>query len=56
LALAMCGLLVRKNPDVGRDSCVVKEVERKGDDGFEPVVLDQPAANVALALARVSGK
>ena len=56
LALAVRGLPVRQHPDVGGDAGVVEEVERQGDDGFEPVVLDQPAADVALALAGVAGE
>jgi hypothetical protein len=56
LALAVRGLAVGQHPDVGGDAGVVEEVERQGDDGFEPVVLDQPAADVALALAGVAGE
>ena len=55
-ALAVCRLLVGQHPDVGGDAGVVEEVERQRDDGFEPVVLDEPAADVALALARVAGE
>src|SRR5256885_11903626 len=50
------GLLVGKNPDVGGDAGVVEDVERQGDDGFEPVVLQHPAADVALALACIAGE
>ena len=56
LALAVRGLPVGQHPDVGGDAGVVEEVERQRDDGFEPVVLDEPAADVALALARVAGE
>ena len=56
LALAVLGLPVGQHPDVGGDAGVVEEVERQGDDGLEPVVLDEPAADVALALARVAGE
>ena len=56
LALAVRGLPVGQHPDVGGDAGVVEEVERQGDDGFEPVVLDEPAADVALALAGVAGE
>jgi hypothetical protein len=35
---------------------VVEHVQRKGDDGLEPVVLDHPAADVALALAGIAGE
>jgi hypothetical protein len=35
---------------------VVEHVERQRDDGFEPVVFDDPAADVAFALTGVAGK
>ena len=50
------GLRLREHPDVGRDAGVVEHVERQGDDRLEPVVLDDPAADVALALAGVAGE
>jgi len=53
-ALAVRWLLVGQHPDVGGDAGVVEEVERQCDDGFEPVILDDPAADVALALTRVT--
>ncbi len=52
----MGGLAVGQHPDVGSDAGVVEEVERQGDDGLQPVVLDQPTADVALALAGVAGE
>jgi hypothetical protein len=56
LALAVLGLAVGEHPDVGGDAGVVEHVQRQGDDGLEPVVLDDPAADVALALAGVAGE
>ena len=56
LALAVRGLAVGQHPDVGGDAGVVEHVERQGDDGLQPVVLDDPAADVALALAGVAGE
>jgi hypothetical protein len=50
------GLAVGEHPDVGGDAGVVEHVQRQGDDGLEPVVLDDPAADVALALAGVAGE
>ena len=44
------GLAVGQHPDIGGDAGVVEHVQRQGDDGFEPVVLDDPAADIALAL------
>ena len=54
LALAMLGLAVGEHPDVGGDAGVVEEVQGQGDDRFEPVVLDDPAADVALSLPGVT--
>ena len=56
LALAMLRLAVGKHPDVGGDAGVVEHVERQGDDRLQPVVLDDPAADVALALPGVAGE
>ena len=49
-------LPVAQYPDVGADAGVVKQLLRQGDDGFEPVVLQNPAADFALAAARIAGK
>jgi hypothetical protein len=56
LALAVRGLAVGQHPDVGGDAGVVEQVQRQRDDGLQPVVLDDPAADVALALAGVAGE
>ena len=56
LAPPVRGLPVRQHPDVGGDAGVVEHVERQGDDGFQPVVLDDPTPDVALALAGVAGE
>ena len=56
LAFAVRGLAVGQHPDVGGNAGVVEQVERQGDDGFQPVVFDDPAAYIAFALARVAGK
>ena len=56
LPLPVLRLAVGEHPDVGRDAGVVEHVERQGDDGLQPVVLDDPAADVALALAGVAGE
>ena len=52
----MFGFAVGEHPDVGGDAGIVEEVQRQGDDGFEPVVLDDPAADIALALAGIAGE
>jgi hypothetical protein len=56
LALAVVGLAVGHNPDVGVDARVVEHLVGQGDDGFEQVVLQQVAANLALARARCPGE
>ena len=56
LALAVRGLFVGQHPDVGGDAGVVEKVERQCDDGLEPVVLDEPAADVAFALPRIASE
>ena len=56
LALAPGPLAVGEHPDVRRDAGVVEELVGQRDDGLQPVVLDDPAADVALAVARVAGE
>src|SRR5262245_49486384 len=51
LALAVLLLAVGDDPDVGADAGVVEHLLGQGDDGFEPVLLDDPLANLALARA-----
>ncbi len=55
-ALPVRGLAVAQHPHVGGDAGVVEQVQRQRDQGFDPVVLDQPAADVAFALAGVAGE
>ncbi len=55
-ALAVLWLAIGEHPDVGGDAGVVEEIERQGDDGLQPVVLDDPAADVALALPGIAGE
>ena len=52
----MLRLPVGEHPDIGGDAGVVEHVERQGDDRLQPVVLDDPAADVALALAGIAGE
>ena len=49
-------LAVGEHPDVGGDAGVVEELVRQRDDCLEPVVLYDPAADVALASAGVAGQ
>jgi hypothetical protein len=48
LALAAFLLAVGDDPDVGADAGVVEHLLRQGDDGLQPVVLDDPLTDVAL--------
>jgi hypothetical protein len=51
---ALRRLPVGQHPDVRGDARVVEQVERQRHDGLNPVVLDQPAADVALALPGIA--
>ena len=54
-AAAMAGgLVVSQQPDVGEDAGVVEKLVGQHDDGVEPVVLQNPAADFALARAAVA--
>jgi hypothetical protein len=56
LPLSLGGLPVAQDPDVGGDAGVVEELLGEGDEGLEPVVLQDPAADLALAAAGVAGE
>src|SRR5262249_38703086 len=56
LTLTTFLLAVGNNPDVGANASVVEHLLRQGDDGFEPVVLNDPLADVALAGAGATGE
>jgi hypothetical protein len=56
LALSPLLLAVGDNPDVGADASVIEHLLRESDDALEPVVLDDPLADVALTRARTAGK
>ena len=56
LAFARSGLPVADDPDVGADAGVVKHVGRQADDGLDEVVLQDVAADLALAAARAAGE
>ena len=56
LALARLWLPVADDPDVGRNAGVVKHVGRQADDGFDEVILQDVAADLALAAARAAGE
>ena len=56
MASALFRLTVGDQPDVGVDAGVVEELIRQGDDGVEPIVFDDPAADVGRAGAGVAGK
>ena len=56
LAGSVRGLAVGQHPHIGGDAGVVEHVERQGDDRLQPVVLDDPAADIAFTLAGVAGE
>ena len=54
LAPALGGLAVGEDPYVGGDTGVVEELLGQGDEGFQPVVLEYPAADLAFPAPGVS--
>lgn len=56
LAPAVLALPAGDDPDVGGDAGIVKELIGQADDGLQHVILNDPAADVALAAARVAGE
>ncbi len=56
LAFALRGLAVADYPDIGGDAGVVEELLRQGDNGLQPVIFDDPAANLALATTSIAGE
>ena len=54
LPFAVRLLPVREHPDVGRDARVVEKLVGECDDGLQPVVLDNPPADVALPAAGIT--
>src|SRR6185312_7929761 len=49
-------LLAVGDAHVSADAGVVEHLLRQGDDTFEPVVFDNPLADIALARARAAGE
>src|SRR3712207_6884590 len=47
---------IGKHPDVCCDASVVKHVKRQRDDRFKPIILNDVAPDVRLALASVTGE
>ena len=56
LAAPFGALAVGDDPEVGRDAGVVEELIGQRDDGFEPVVLDDPAADLRLTRTGRAGE
>src|SRR5690606_6285908 len=56
LAFALVAFAVGDDPDIGGDAGVVEQLVGQADHGLQPVVLDDPAANIALSAAGVTGK
>ena len=55
-AFALALLAVGHDPDIGADAGVVEELIGEGDDGFQPIVLNDPAADFAFAGAGIAGE
>src|ERR1700677_925096 len=47
-------LVISQQPDVGEDTGVVEKLVREHDDGVEPVVLQNPAADLAFARSAIA--
>src|SRR5437588_766514 len=54
LALSLHLLAIGEHPDVGGDAGVVKELLWHGYDDFKPVVLQYPAAYLALTTGSIT--
>ncbi len=46
LAAVICRLVIAKQPDIGKYASVVEKLVRQHDDGVEPVVFKDPAADL----------
>ncbi len=55
-ALATHFLFVGDDPDIGTDSGIVKKLIWHGDDGFQQVVFDDPAADIGFTTTGISGE
>ena len=55
-AFAFGAFVVVEYPDVGGNTGVVKQLIRQSDNGFQPVVFDNPLADIAFAVACLPGK
>ena len=56
LALPFGRLAVAQQPHIGGNPRVVEEIQGQGHDRLHPVVLEQPAADVAFARSRIAGE
>src|SRR5207253_5402774 len=56
LTLAPLFFTVGDDPNVSTDAGVVEHLFRQGDDRLQPVVPDDPFADIALARARTSSE
>ena len=56
LAAAFDRLAIGEEPDIGLDAGIVEEVGRQSDDRLDPVMLQHPAPDLALAAAGTACK
>ena len=56
LALSMLGFSIGEHPDIGGNAGIIEKIERERDDGLQPVVFDDIAADIALALPCIAGE
>ena len=55
-ALTMFLFAIGEHPDIGGNASVVEQLLRQGDDGLQPVILDDPAADFAFPAASIAGE
>ena len=56
IALAFRALVLGQNPDIGGNTRVVKQVGGQCDNGFQQILFQNPAANLAFARCRTARK
>jgi hypothetical protein len=54
LILAGFGFLVGQHPNIRADASAEEDIGRQGDNGLDVVIFQQPAADLAFALAGVA--
>ena len=56
LPLAMAGLFIRHQPNIGENSRVVEQLIRQRHRRIQPVIFNNPTSNIALTAASIPSK